>query len=79
MSLLRAYVDAGNAALVVLHDVALAARFADRLIWIKHGHIVADGAPADTLSAARFAEVYGVRATVRRVESDWFIAITGSA
>jgi iron complex transport system ATP-binding protein len=77
MSLLRDYVDAGSAALVVLHDVALAARFADRLIWIKHGQIVADGTPADTLSAARFAEVYGVRATVRRVEPDWFIAITG--
>lgn len=79
MSLLRAYVDAGNAALVVLHDVSLAARFADRLAWIKDGRIVADGPPGETLSAARFAEVYGVRATVRRVEGDWFIAIKGSA
>ena len=31
MSLIRGYADAGNGALVVLHEAALAARFADRL------------------------------------------------
>jgi iron complex transport system ATP-binding protein len=79
MSLLRAYVDAGNAVLVVLHDVGLAARFADRLVWIKDGRTVADGPPADTLSGERFAEVYGVRAAVRRIDGDWFISVAGSA
>jgi len=78
MTLLRAYADAGNAALVVLHDAALAARFADRLAWIKDGRMLADGTPQDTLTAQRLAEVYGVRATVRRVDAHWFIAVTGA-
>ena len=57
MDLIRAFVDAGGGALVVLHDVALAARYANRLIWMKDGGIVADGPPAETLSEARLAEI----------------------
>ncbi len=61
---LRRYVDAGGGALVVLHDVALAARIADRLVFLRDGRIVSDGAPADTLTAGLLAEVYGVVAEV---------------
>jgi ABC-type cobalamin/Fe3+-siderophores transport system ATPase subunit len=43
------------------------------------GRIVADGSPAATLTAARLAEVYGVRANVRRVERDWLVSVTGAA
>ncbi len=70
MQLLRDHVLAGAGALVVLHDVSLAARFADRLIWMKNGRVVADGPPAETLDAPRLAEVYGVhsRVTGNRVE-----------
>jgi iron complex transport system ATP-binding protein len=75
MSLLRAYVDAGNAALVVLHDVALAARFSDRLAWIRDGRIVAQGTPSDTLTAERFAQVYGIHALVGRFEGEWTVTL----
>ena len=34
MTLFRDYVDAGGGALIVLHDIALAAKYADRLLWI---------------------------------------------
>ena len=54
----------GGGALVVLHDVVLARRYADRLLWMKGGRIVADGTPAATLSAARLEEIYGVRGRV---------------
>lgn len=64
MDLIRAYVSAGGGALVVLHDVALAARYADRLVWMKDGAIVADGPPSETLSSQRLADIYGVRARV---------------
>jgi len=72
MELVRAFVDKGGGALVVLHDIALAARFADRLLWMHGGHVVADGAPAETLSAERLADVYGIRASVEglRVQID---------
>jgi len=72
MTLVKEYVanEEGNStrgALVVLHDIALAAKYADRLIWMKDGLIVADGTPQDTLTTTRLAEVYGVSA---RVEKD---------
>ncbi len=70
LDVIRRFVDDGGGALVVLHDVALAARYADRLIWMKSGRIVADGIPEETLSAARLADVYDIDAQVegRRVE-----------
>ncbi len=64
MDLIKAYVAAGGGALVVLHDIALAAQYADRLIWMKDGRIIADGAPKDTLSEKRLADIYAVKATV---------------
>ena len=70
MDIIADFVAAGGGALVVLHDITLAARYASRMIWMKQGRIVADGAPEETLTAARMAEVYGVQARVdgRRVE-----------
>ena len=62
--LIRDFVDAGGGALVVLHDVALAARFADRLVWMRAGEIVADGTAQETLTPERMRDVYGVRAHV---------------
>ncbi|MEL7449656.1 MAG: ABC transporter ATP-binding protein, partial [Pseudomonadota bacterium] len=64
MELVRAFVDQGGGALIVLHDIALAARFAGRLLWMRDGRIVADGSPTDTLSAAQLADVYGIKASV---------------
>ena len=72
LDLIKTYVDAGGGALLVLHDIELAARYATRLIWMKGGKIVADGPVGDTLTQDRLAEVYGVRATIdgTRVEMD---------
>ncbi|MEM6746538.1 MAG: ABC transporter ATP-binding protein [Pseudomonadota bacterium] len=64
MDLISAFVSKGGGALVVLHDVQLAARYASRLLWMKDGCIVADGPPADTLTAERLREIYRVHASV---------------
>lgn len=64
MDLLKSYVEGGGGALVVLHDIALAAKYASRLIWIKDGIIIADGSPEETLSEGRLSEIYGVKARV---------------
>ncbi len=79
MRLLRAYADAGRGVLVVMHDAALAARSADRLIWMAGGRLVADGPPESTLTAERLADVYGVRASVRRIAEDWLVTVEGVA
>lgn len=67
-SLIRKFVDDGGGALVVLHEVALAAQIADRLIWLKDGRIVVEGTPKDTVTAQTMETVYGVRAHVDRDE-----------
>ena len=64
MDLVKDFVGRGGGALVVLHDVVLARRYADRFIWMKGGRIVADGTPAATLSAKRLADIYGIRGRV---------------
>lgn len=60
---IRHFVDAGGGALIVLHDVALAARIADRLVFLHEGRIASDG-PASTLTAKLMADIFGVRARV---------------
>ncbi|MCE0742990.1 ABC transporter ATP-binding protein [Acetobacter sicerae] len=55
----------GVAVVVVLHDLALASRFCDRVGLLKDGKLVSMGAPADVLTDNMVSTVYGV--TVQRV------------
>ena len=48
----------------MLHDLSLAAAWADRLILLHEGCVVAEGAPAEVLTPERISTVYGVRARV---------------
>jgi len=64
MDLLRDYVRDGRGVLVVLHDIALAAKYADHLLWMKDGKLLAEGTPEDTLTEERLAEIYGVSSRV---------------
>jgi len=50
--------------LAVLHDVNLAARWCDRLLLLAGGGIVAQGEPAQVLTAANLRRVYGIEATL---------------
>ncbi len=54
----------GGAVLAVVHDLALVARFADRVLVMQDGRIVADAAPTDALSPGRLAAVFGIEASV---------------
>ncbi|WP_241695162.1 ABC transporter ATP-binding protein [Streptomyces sp. C] len=51
-------------ALLVLHDLNLAASFCDRLYVLSAGRVVAAGPPGEVLDEALLAEVYGVRTRV---------------
>ena len=68
LDLIAEYVSQGGGALVVLHNIQMAARYASRLIWMKRGRLVADGPPTETLTAERLEEIYGVRANVKGVQ-----------
>ncbi|MEH6566765.1 MAG: heme ABC transporter ATP-binding protein [Halopseudomonas sp.] len=62
----RAMAARGVAVMVVLHDLNLAARYADRLLLLHQGRIEALGGPWQVLSAERIASVFGVQARVER-------------
>jgi iron complex transport system ATP-binding protein len=50
----------GTTVVAVLHDLALAAYFFDRVVVIADGRVVADGPPRTTLDEARIRSVFGV-------------------
>lgn len=66
MEVVRDLADEGVVVIAVLHDLTLAARWADRLVVIARGSVVADGPAAEVLTPPLLAEVYDVSA---RVES----------
>ena len=61
MRLLRELVDrAGRRVIVVLHDVNLAARFADRIVALRAGEIAFDGPPDALLQPEILSHLYSV-------------------
>ncbi len=58
LRLARECARAGDAVAVVLHDLNLAAAYADRIVLLADGAVVATGTPADVLTPERIADVY---------------------
>ena len=50
--------SAARGVVVILHDVNLAARFADRIIALRHGRVHFDGPPSDLMTKARLSALY---------------------
>ena len=57
---LRSHAHHCGGAVVVLHDLNLAARHCDRLLLMADGRRVIEGTPREVLTAARIAEVFAV-------------------
>ncbi len=49
---------------LAIHDLNLAALFCDRLAVLRDGQLVAEGAPAEVLTAELIQQVWGVKAQV---------------
>ena len=59
--MLKGFAAQGVGICVVVHDLNLAARMADRLLIMQNGVIVASGSPAEVLQAELIARVFGVQ------------------
>ena len=60
MHLLRRLNAEGMTIVAVPHDLALAGRFANRVVALRDGSVVLDGLPAEALTADRLEDVFGV-------------------
>ena len=64
LDLLRALNQQGKTVIAVLHDLNQAARYADNLVLMKEGRVVASGNPSELITAERVGEVFGIDAIV---------------
>lgn len=54
----------GRTVVMVLHDLNQACRYADHIVAMKAGRVVAEGAPEEVVTAALVEEVFGLRCVV---------------
>jgi iron complex transport system ATP-binding protein len=55
----RLRAESGLTLVAAMHDLTLAAQYADRMVLLDGGRVVADGAPTEVLTAAVIARHYG--------------------
>ena len=65
LMLVREVVQEDRCALVAIHDLALAARFCDRIVMLSEGTVAALGTPREVITEARLARYFRIQASVR--------------
>jgi iron complex transport system ATP-binding protein len=60
----RLHAERGRTVVVVLHDLNLAARYAERLVAMRDGLLVASGTPHEVLTEQLLADVFDLEARV---------------
>lgn len=57
-------VERGTTVVMVLHDLSLAARYADHLVAMRAGRVIAQGGPREVVTAETVCDVFGVTCRV---------------
>ncbi|WP_022667510.1 ABC transporter ATP-binding protein [Desulfospira joergensenii] len=60
-------------AVIAIHDLNLASRYADRVVMMKEGKVFAAGDPAQVFTPSNIASVYGVESIVEKKNGSLFI------
>ncbi|GAB2690706.1 ABC transporter ATP-binding protein [Thalassiella azotivora] len=60
----RLHAERGRTVVMVLHDLNLAARYADRLVAVRDGRVVAQGPPQEVLTEGLLRSVFDLEARV---------------
>ncbi|MGX4694357.1 hypothetical protein [Streptomyces sp. JNUCC 63] len=64
LELVRSLAARGRTPVLVLHDLTTACRYADHMIALKSGAIVAQGAPSAIVSPDLVRDLYGVESVI---------------
>lgn len=67
MELLQQIARHGAAVVAIIHDLTLAMRYADKIVLMNEGRVVASGPPQEALTPERIASVFGI--SVNRIET----------
>ncbi len=70
LEIARRFARDGGGVLAILHDLNLAAAFADHLIVMHQGEVASEGTPQDVISDALIERVFGVRLRVGQPPRD---------
>ncbi len=74
MEIIRTIVrEKGITAIVAIHDLNLASRYADRIIMMKDGKVFAVGYPNEVLTSTNVENVYGVKVKVIELNKSTYI------
>jgi len=63
----------GLTVVAAMHDLTLAAQYADRLLLLDRGQVVADGCAEEVLDAERIAALYGAQVRVFKEDRVVFV------
>lgn len=64
MQFVRGFVNQSHTAVVVLHDLNIAAQFADRVVLMKKGRIAKMGTPNEVFESSTISDVYNFPCTI---------------
>lgn len=62
--------EEGRSVVLVLHDLNMAMRYADRVVLFEKGRVVAAGATGLVLTERRVSEVFGIRCRIVDLDGD---------
>jgi len=79
LRLVREWADAGVGVVAILHDLNLAAQYADRIAILNCGRLIAEGTPREVLDADTVEAAFGWRARIlTHPEGGWPIVVSGT-
>jgi iron complex transport system ATP-binding protein len=79
MEVLADFCARGGAAVIILHDLSLAARFAHRVVVMSQGRLLEDAAPTEALRPDILRQAFCIDARLVDVDGHAFVAVNGHA
>jgi len=69
LNLARSFASEGNCAIAILHDLNLALQYADKIVLLHQGSVIASGTPATALNEQNISLAYDFPMTIHYHES----------